>query len=752
MRVTREMGEQEELLPLFETKEARFRGVYKLFACTIFGGICLMLVHRLTNIIPADHEQEQEQNRYWGCIVLSMSELAFGLYWIITQSVRWRIVYQTPFKHRLLQRYEEENLPTVDIFVCTADPILEPPCMVINTILSAMAYNYPSNKLCVYLSDDGGSELTFYALYKATIFAKHWLPFCRRRLIHLEPRSPEAYFSDGQNCSTHEYAQEWLFIKKLYEDMKRDIESAVANGKVPDDARNQHNGFSEWNSNTTKQDHHSIVQMMIGGRDGKAVDEDGYELARVVYMAREKRPNYPHHFKAGAMNALIRVSSEISNAPFILNLDCDMYPNNADIIQEILCFFIYEAKGHEIAYVQFPQNYNNITKNDHYANSCLVINKLELGGICGHGAALYCGTGCFHRRESLSGTYLKDFKAKLDIKHTRKEDKRTIHELNEASKALATCTYENGTRWGKEMGLVYGIPVEDIVTGLVISCRGWKSIYYNPLKKAFLGVAPTTLDVALVQMKRWSEGMFQVFFSKYCPFIYGHGKINLGVQMGYCVYLLWAPMSLPTLCYVILPPIFLLRGIPLFPKVTSLWFLPFAYAFLATNAYSLGEALSCGYTTKGWWNLQRMKLIRRTTSFLFGFIDTVTKQLGLSQTNFAITDKVVTEDVQKRYEQEVIDFGSSSNSIVLTILATVALLNLFGLVGGIMWIVIMDLEFKSLSQLMMQIMVSALVVMVNLPVYEALFIRSDKGSIPSSVMFKSIALVSLVCCIAPFIC
>ncbi|CAL0315927.1 unnamed protein product [Lupinus luteus] len=668
-------GETEERVGLFERKEGRKRGIYKVFASTIFAGICLIWVYRLRNI-PNDDA------RYWYWLLLFMSELGFGLYWIITQSVRWRIVYHTPFRHTLLNRYNQENLGGVDIFVCTPDPILEPPMIVINTVLSAMAYNYPSNKLTVYLSDDGGSELTFYALFKASIFSKHWLPFCRR--FNIQPRSPQPFFAT-QNYSTN-YAQQCFSIKKLYESMKRDIEWVVANGKVPDDEREQHNGFSEWNHKTTKQDHQSIVQIMIDGRDTNAVDEDGYGLPTLVYMAREKRPNYPHHFKAGAINAL---------------------------------------------------SYNNLTKNDHYANSCLATDKLELAGICGHGAALYCGTGCFHRRESISGTSFKDYIPNKDT-NPKREDKRTLNELNEASKALATCTFEKDTQWGKEMGLVYGIPVEDIATGLVISCRGWKSIYYNPERKAFLRVAPTTLDVALVQQKRWSEGMFQVFFSKYCPFIYGHRKINLGLQMGYCVYLLWAPMSLPTLSYVIVSPISLLRGIPLFPQLTSLWFLPFAYAFLATNAYSLGEALSCGSTIKGWWNLQRMRLIRRTTSYFFSFIDNITKQFGLSQANFVITDKVVSEDVQKRYEQEVIDFGNSSNSIMLTILATVALLNLFGLVGGIMRIVVMDLGFSSSSQLMIQIIVSALVVMVYLPVYEALFIRTDKGCISSSIMFKSI--------------
>lgn len=84
-------------------------------------------------------------------------------------------------------------LPEVDIFVCTADPEIEPPMMVINTVLSVMAFDYPSEKLSVYLSDDGGSEITFYALLEAATFAKHWLPFCKR--FKVEPRSPAAYFN-----------------------------------------------------------------------------------------------------------------------------------------------------------------------------------------------------------------------------------------------------------------------------------------------------------------------------------------------------------------------------------------------------------------------------------------------------------------------------------------------------------------------------------------------------------------------------
>jgi hypothetical protein len=107
-----------------------------------------------------------------------------------------------------------DKLPCVDIFVCTADLRSEPPSLVVSAVLSVMAYSYPADKLSVYLSDDGCSALTFYAVWEASRFAKLWLPFCRRHSI--EPRSPAAYFSEtddklraGALCS----AEEWSLVK-----------------------------------------------------------------------------------------------------------------------------------------------------------------------------------------------------------------------------------------------------------------------------------------------------------------------------------------------------------------------------------------------------------------------------------------------------------------------------------------------------------------------------------------------------------
>lgn len=72
------------------------------------------------------------------------------------------------------------------------------------------------------------------------------------------------------------------------------------------------------------------------------------------------------------------MSSEISGGAFILNLDCDMYANNPDAIREALCFFMDDKRGHEIAFVQYPQRFRNITKNDIYASHVHVVPEVYI--------------------------------------------------------------------------------------------------------------------------------------------------------------------------------------------------------------------------------------------------------------------------------------------------------------------------------------------------------------------------------------
>jgi hypothetical protein len=113
--------------------------------------------------------------------------------------------------HVLISRTGE--LPAVDVFMTTADPELEPPVVTVNTVLSLLALDYPAGKLACYVSDDGCSPLTCYALREAAAFARLWVPFCRKHGVAV--RAPFVYFSSGAEprMADQEFFREWTFIK-----------------------------------------------------------------------------------------------------------------------------------------------------------------------------------------------------------------------------------------------------------------------------------------------------------------------------------------------------------------------------------------------------------------------------------------------------------------------------------------------------------------------------------------------------------
>lgn len=58
----------------------------------------------------------------------------------------------------------------------------------------------------------------------------------------------------------------------------------------------------------------------------------------------------------------------LTNAPYLLNLDCDHYVNNSKALREAMCFMMDPLLGNRVCYVQFPQRFDGIDKHDQYAN------------------------------------------------------------------------------------------------------------------------------------------------------------------------------------------------------------------------------------------------------------------------------------------------------------------------------------------------------------------------------------------------
>ncbi|KAI9178502.1 hypothetical protein LWI28_027309 [Acer negundo] len=269
-----------------------------------------------------------------------------------------------------------QELPSVDMFVTTVDPVLEPPIITVNTVLSLMAVDYPANKLACYVSD-GCSPLNYYALVEAS--------------------------------------------KEEYKLLSRNIEDAAKKSAA------------------------------LGFDLSGYVDDDDYdELLKQLGNSNE---------------------------------------------------FIKSA-GHALrGETGLPMNPSN----------------------------------------------------SLDVAHQ-----------------VAGSAYENGSSWGEKVGWLYGSATEDILTGLMIHTRGWRSGYCNPDPPGFLGCAPSSVLAAMIQQKRWITGQLEILFSKNNP-ISATLTANLQIRMciAYLYVIIWGLRSIPELCYAALPAYCIITNTNFLPKVSA---------------------------------------------------------------------------------------------------------------------------------------------------------------------------------------
>ncbi|XP_027927163.1 cellulose synthase-like protein H1 isoform X2 [Vigna unguiculata] len=582
-------------------------------------------------------------------------ESYFTITWIIILSTKWTPALTKTHPDRLLQRVPE--LPRVDLFVATADPVLEPPIITINTVLSLLALDYPTNKLACYVSDDGCSPLTFYALLEASKFAKFWVPFCKKNKIQL--RAPFSYFSSVATTNSEhspELKQEWSRMKDMYDNLSRKIQD-VTRKQIPlqlDDGE-----FTVF-SNTERRNHPTIIKVISENKDGVS---DG--LPHLIYVSREKKPHQTHNYKAGAMNVLTRVSGLMSNAPFMLNVDCDMVVNNPEIVLHALSILMDSKSGKEVAFVQCFQQFYDGIKDDPFGNQRVSAFEYVIRGMAGLQGPHYSGTNTFHRRNVIYGLCPEEIeigrKGKLGEKKLLTQQfgsskefiKSADHALDwktnfhndsspsdciEAAIKVAGCEYECGTWWGEKIGWLYGSIVEDVPTGLNIHRRGWRSECCTPDPIAFTGCAPRGLHTSMVQQKRWATGVTETFFGKHSP-IMGmiFGKIQFRAGLSYYGVVDWGLRGVFNICYALLPAYCIITDTSIFPKGPGLW-IPIAL-FVIYSVHTLLEYLKIGLSIRNWWNNQRMSIIATTSAWFIGFLSVMLKLAGVSDPVFEITDK-----------------------------------------------------------------------------------------------------------------
>ncbi|CAN6311420.1 unnamed protein product [Urochloa humidicola] len=629
-------------------------------------------------------------------------ELWFALMWVLDQLPKMQPVRRAVNTAAL----DELLLPSMDVFVTTADPEKEPPLVMANTILSILAADYPADKLTCYVSDDGGAQVTREAVEEAARFAALWTPFCRKHGV--EPRNPEAYFGAGvhggvkaravarrdyKGMAWSELARDRRRVRREYEELRLRIDALQAGDtrgrqrwSMADDGSCRRSG--------TAEDHAGVVEVLVRPPshtpqlgvvdatnllDLSSVD---VRVPAVVYMCREKRRGVAHHRKAGAMNALLRASAVLSNAPFILNLDCDHYVNNSQALRAGACLML-DRGGGDVAFVQFPQRFDGVDAGDRYANHNRVFFDCTELGLDGLQGPIYVGTGCVFRRSALYGVdpprwrphggaaaeadtfgtstpFLRSVRAALNQSSSEQLNNATpppcpFHggaATGEEAAPLVSCGYEDRTAWGRDIGWVYGTVTEDVATGFCLHRRGWRSAYYATAPDAFRGTAPINLTDRLHQVLRWAAGSLEIFFSRNNALLAGRRRLHPLQRVAYLNTTLYPFTSVFLMVYCLLPAAFpFLAGnaaaaLSMGTPPASATYIAFLAALMATLAVvAVLETRWSGITLGEWWRNEQFWMVSATSAYLAAVARVALKVAAGKEISFKLTAKLQTAAV-----------------------------------------------------------------------------------------------------------
>eukprot|EP00261_Vitis_vinifera_P001421 XP_002264728.3 PREDICTED: cellulose synthase-like protein G3 isoform X5 [Vitis vinifera] len=692
-------------------------GINRAFALLYSCAILALLYHHFIDLL---------QSTSMVSVFLLLADSVLAFMWVTAQAFRMYPTDRQVFVEHLEQYVKESDYPGLDVFICTADPYKEPPMSVVNTALSVMAYDYPTEKLSVYVSDDGGSKLTLFAFMEAARFAAHWLPYCRKNKV--VERCPKAHFGSSNPSRFPETDQ----IKMMYESMRVRVENVVKRGSISHDyitKEGESEALSRWTDGFTPQNHPPVVQVLL--EHGKDKDVTGHGMPNLVYISREKSTDSPHRFKAGALNVLLRVSATMTNAPVILTLDSDMYSNDPQTPLRALCYLLDPSMDPKLGYVQFPQVFHGINKNDIYGGELSHVFEVHMPGMDGLAGPIHVGSGGFFRRRVFYGCPSETLEMNRDrqVSHSIKS-----REVLAMAHHVAGCKYENQTEWGRKMGFRYGSLVEDLYTSCLLQCEGWKSIYCNPKRPAFLGESPINLHDFLNQTMRWSVGLLEVAFSRYSPITFGVQSISLLSGLCFAHYTFWAIWAIPVTIYAFLPQLALLNSASIFPKISDPWCWLYVVLFLGAYGQDYLEFVLSGGPTQRWWNHQRAWMMRGLSSFTFGLVEYLLKYVGISTFGFNVTSKVVEEEQSKRYKQGIFEFGVPSP--VFLPLTTAAIINLVAFLSGIA----QAGRQRSIEDVFLQLFLAGFAVVNCWPVYEAMAWRRDQGKLPLKITVISVVL------------
>ncbi|XP_066394983.1 probable mixed-linked glucan synthase 3 [Miscanthus floridulus] len=681
----------------------------KVMAALLYPYRVLILVRLVAVILfIAWRIKHNNSDVMWFWVTSVVGDVWFALSWLLYQLPKFSPIKRTPDLAALRQHYDDllsdgggggSILPGIDVFVTTADPVSEPVLYTMNCVLSILATDYPVDRLTCYLTDDSGALVLYEALVEAASFAALWVPFCRKHSV--EPRAPEGYFQlEGMiynGRSPGEFMNDYRHVQREYEELKARLEMLPSTIKERSDVYNSMKAkegaaHATWMANGTqwpgtwiepaenhrKGDHSGIVKIVQnhpscerpppaegGNNINPGLNFDGVDtrLPMVVYVSREKSPGREHNKKAGNLNAQLRVSALLSNAPFTINFDCDHYINNSQALRAAMCFMLDAREGDSTGFVQFPQRFENVDPTDRYGNHNRVFFDGAMYALNGLQGPTYLGTGCMFRRLALYGVHPPRWRSDEDITvdsdkfgnsvlflnsvlAALKQERRIAPpELDEAFLAemtmVVSSSYDQGTHWGSSVGYIYNIATEDIVTGYRIHGQGWRSMYCSMEREAFQGTAPINLTERLYQIVRWSGGSMEVFFSPYNPLLSGR-RLHLLQRAAYLNFTIYPVTSVFVLLYAFCPVMWLIPAEIIIQRPFTSYVLYLVVVVGLIHTIGVFEIKWAGITWNDWWRNEQFFMIASMSAYPTAVLHMVVKPITGKGIHFKVTSKQTT--------------------------------------------------------------------------------------------------------------
>ncbi|XP_057965658.1 probable cellulose synthase A catalytic subunit 8 [UDP-forming] isoform X2 [Malania oleifera] len=623
-------------------------------------------------------------------------------------------------------------------------------------------------------------------------FARKWVPFCKK--FNIEPRCPEIYFSGKVDNLKYNisptFCKQRRSMKRHYEEFKIGLNGLVTKFQhAPPEGWTLKDG-TPWPGNDPRN-HPGMMQILIGSSG--PYGSDGESLPQLVYVSREKHPGFQHNKKAGAMNALVRVSAVLTNGAYVLNLNCNHYINSSKAFLEAMCFMMDPINKKKICYVQFPQRFDGTDANDQYTSPNTIFYDINLKGLDGIQGPFYIGTGCFFYRKALYG-YDPMSEPKMHHRSRRCPGKKILSDnnafysstyvANKSSPSLLmeeqespsgflsmekrygsspsliasnldqndrfswsttpddilreaihviSCDYEDNTAWGREIGWIYGSQMGDILTGFKMHARGWRSVYHTPACAAFRGTVICHLSDRLSQVLLGATDSIEILLSRHCPIWNGcGGQLKLLERVAYINATMYPLTSIPMLMYSTLPAICLLTGKFIITPITYEACTWVALTLLSVLVNVALEVRWSGINIQEWWRNQQFWVISGLSPHLFA----VFQGLGKVAVGFCTSSSWRTEISG---EDNAMEFYAFKWTSLLILPTAVILVNLLGMVAGISSL--FTRGYGSLGLLFAKLFFASFVVVHLHPFLKGLLVR--KHQIPTVVIIWSVLIAAM---------